>query len=334
MKTLAIESFAGIQKLRDTTIGFLAGIDEHKKFISSCKPDLQNVFWPYVTERQDLAARWQHPNLIIPFLINELFNVKDVRKLQTLCAAYLACDHFTHLLDDLADEKQRDDKALLAHASHLMLSRGRRLYVSIASEPSGFLDFFEKYLERAMYGEQALWKRLKNTKPYDDGDFEMLRARGSILNICLIAYCDITERWHLWNRLEHAFGEIIVGVQLLDDVADVDKDFQNGIYTKPLATSITELKKHDATWNNLAERLIFGAGWTDTISLAVSYLQRGEAELAELGLSSICTALNHIIASSQELTQSIKRSQAESDLSAVEKVSLILKLPIVRNLSH
>ncbi|HEU6448899.1 MAG TPA: hypothetical protein VFV23_10730 [Verrucomicrobiae bacterium] len=334
MRTLNIHSFAATPALLHAADQFLTGIGSHKNFIASCSPGLQNVLWPYVNERQDLSERWNHPNLIIPFLFNELFNLQDAEKLKTICAAYLACDHFTHLLDDLADEKQREDQALLAHASHLMLSRGRKLYVDITSDPSGFLDFFEKYLTDAMSGEQGLWKRVKNLKPYDEADFNMLRSRGSMLNICLAAYCDIADRWNMWSLLEYAFGEIIVGIQLLDDVVDVEKDFKNSIYTQPLVTAISKLGNSEPAWENISEQLIHSNGWTDSIAVAVSFIERGKAELAKVSLPSICSALDNIILSADELSKAIISARKASTLSASVKVNSILKLPIIRNLSH
>jgi hypothetical protein len=334
MRTWTFESLVETRVFRGAATGFLAGIDDHKDFIFSCSPELQCVLWPYVTERQDLESQWRHPNLILPLLLNELFCLENKSVIRTICAAYLACDHFTHLIDDLADENRDSEKAMLAHASHLMLSRGRQLYLENASEPNSFLGFFEAYLKKAMNGEQGLWKRRGNTMVYNEKEIEMLRERGSILNICITAYCDITDQWKIWNKLEIAFGNVVVGIQLLDDVVDVDKDFRNGIYTNPLATVIGEVGHSNITFEYVAERLLLGSGWTNTISLASRFLNDALSQLNTLGALSTCAALSEIISTANALLKDIKEYQTAPNTSPTEKLKSILGQPAIKNLSH
>ncbi|MBI5818671.1 MAG: hypothetical protein HZA88_06760 [Verrucomicrobia bacterium] len=334
MSTLALESYASTAGLRRTANTFMAGVKQHEAFINNLNWELQMVLRPYLKERVDSAGRWSHPNLLVPFLLNEVFGISDVAKLSALCAAYLACDHFTHLLDDVADERNREDLAMLAHASHVMLSRGRMLYLSITSDAVFFLELFEGYVEKAMQGERWLWKRAGNVAPYNRVDLEMLRVRASMLDACVVAYCDVSDRWNLLDRLQRGLAEVVVGVQLLDDVVDVQKDFNNGIYTMPLAAALTGVKAAAVSWDIAATGLLSGTAWTDSISLAQSYLDRGCAALEESGLRSLSDAVRGIAGSASLLTRAIRRGRTKAHLNPGMAVAEILRLPIVRAMSH
>jgi len=335
MSSIFLESFASTDILRKSVDPFRAGIQEHKKFITGQNRGIQDILWPYIYEREDLLTGWQHPNLVVPYLLNEIFEVSDRSKLSKIAAAYLACDHFTHVMDDLADEPVNGNPALLGHASHVLLSRGRNIYLSMSSDASAFLEFFDQYLENAMKGEQWLWGRKLTVAPYDVQDFEMLRARGCVINICLVAYCDIAERWDLWRPLEQALGQAAIGIQLLDDVVDIEQDFTNGTYTMPLSAAIRETNKTAPSWNDISFCLLRGNAWKETVDLAKEYLQRAHREFQEIGFSSGARMLSEIISNSEAFLRLDKQTATKLGSSnAAEMLSGILRQPIVRAMSH
>jgi hypothetical protein len=285
---------------------------EHKNFVAGLDMSLRRVVNEYVDEREGKQIRW-HSNVLLPILLNEIFKIDDAETLRVVCLAYISFDHFTHLLDDIADER-REDKCLLAHASHILINRGRSLYLGASSDAMRVSSLIDQYTSEAMAAERHLWNRSGNSAAYNAVDFEALSRRGSLVCLLVMIYCDYSAQWCRFEDLADMVKAAVVGMQLLDDVVDVEKDFNNGIYTAPIADVLRKFSESERTflkWSDVAYALLNNGKLTETIKCAIGYLENARIACLYHGATLLASQLATTQAEAKDLVSSIHNIENE-----------------------
>ena len=193
------------------------------------------------TVARELLERVSTPNWGLewglPGWLSQTFAFSDLAQ-EELLLSNIYMIAYARLLDDLADQDSpaNNDCELVLESllHHTWLRQYVLLFNDHAPDPAALARFWN-----ALDGYMGEWLRATQNRSgegfppfeeYTETDFQRLAARGAFLKICPAAACGLAGRENLIPSFALAMENLTVGVVMLDEQFDWDRDLDAGRY--------------------------------------------------------------------------------------------------------
>ncbi len=196
-------------------------------------PSLRKALEEYIHSRLPPEQRWKtdeahvEPHwLAIPALLahdSRMLSKKDL--LDILWAQYCIL-HFVKIHDDLFDAQT--NKTVLLFAADRLMFEGQRILAIPFRSSSTFWKSFYWFLNQSLNGIVAADDVQCRGRVSLAGIASLYADEYSVCKIGLLAVCQKTRTMALFPRLSAMFDDIAIIGQILDDLADIEKDLQRG----------------------------------------------------------------------------------------------------------
>ncbi len=224
----------------DLTIeGAWSAWHEYYAIVQALDSDLRLAARPYLQTFSHSDKRKPPLASHFPVVLAEAFQIELGDLTHTAAVANLCIDHFTQLLDDIADSPGTA-VGVASHLSHCLLVEGLSRYLMTARRRETLELRLRGYLDEAMRAERAVWSHKGTIRDFDDDDFHMIALRGSLAKCNAAFFADATGDVTVLVEVERAIESLSLGIQLLDDLLDWQDDLRNRIYTYPIVLAFAE----------------------------------------------------------------------------------------------
>ena len=173
----------------------------------------------------------------VPLLIAEPFGTIDQFQEEEIVLASLCLDIFSRTVDSVTDNEQLDHP-LMVHIGSLCLGKAAQIYANLIPRADGFWKRWEHYLNQASEAERFLWRHRGKVTAFGDIDFKMLGQKSALIQMSAAAYASLTNRWEPLEVVERGLLNTATGIQIVDDLLDLEEDVESNIYSFPLVYSI------------------------------------------------------------------------------------------------
>jgi hypothetical protein len=236
------------------------------------------------------------------FLIGDLFKIPK-KFINQLSFPWLLLYDYCLMLDDLIDNSHQNYSQKLL-TSQITLQSALKEYNKIFENDSALWDSFNIYFNQwfaAMLFELSNKNQSKNKISNDE--FLQQGRKSALVKFCASSLVILNNRRSLNIAEETCLDSICCGVQLLDDLSDIENDFNSGISNTLIIKmqQWIENNKIESTLdiknlslNQLKIILIFSGAITESLTIAQKYLYEG-INLAPNSDGITSKYFNHII---------------------------------------
>jgi hypothetical protein len=212
-----------------------------------------------------------------PFLA-EIAGLRNDEKIVNLGSAYLFGRAYTIAQDKLIDDKDKDmdyiilAPALLTHFIHSMTELGSR-------DLMARIDTIVAISMKANMNEHEHHRG--QFIPYDEADLYALVRKTGIIQIPPYAACRMANNSG-GRTLASACGNALVAIQICDDLADIEEDFNAGNYTIPVTQGYLLSGEEEPTLDNVCRGLFLSGLFESLLSKASGCLEASAGKVGEI----------------------------------------------------
>jgi len=123
---------------------------------------------------------------------------------------------------------------------------------------------------KANKNEQKLHKN--KITPYSNKDLQNLYLKTKIVDLPVIILCNLCNKQKSQDLLLSIIRKILVCIQICDDLADVEEDYNSGNYTIPVTHGILLSKKGETSLENMYEGLLLSGLFESLILFVIKTL--------------------------------------------------------------
>lgn len=172
---------------------------------------------------------------LLPFWLQEAASVKSEDSRRLTVAMIFAMMYY-HLIDEVMDDPQADDKRKLPLANLLLLEFGQ-IYRSYYPVSSPFWTYYRKYT-----AEWAEAVALENRSDFFRDNPVGIAHKASPVKLSVAGMLLLTGRDRRISAIEAAVDAVLVTLQMLDDWEDWEKDLREGSYNSLVSAVQQEMQ--------------------------------------------------------------------------------------------
>ncbi len=180
-----------------------------------------------------------------PWLLADLLPIHNREIIAKIALPWLSIYAYTYFIDDLIDQAQGDIAPELLVASGVLLSKGLGALYSLTPNGQDAVRYLcEQCVQTALATVEDVRRHRGCVQSFGRFEIDNLGRKASVLRMCAVALllADGAKEIH-HDDLRAIFG-LETGVQLLDDVSDLQEDWRQNNYTYPLTLTLERLGEY------------------------------------------------------------------------------------------
>lgn len=209
----------------------------YRQELGSLDDELRDIAEEYVAER--LQSTEPQLPVMIPYCLAEVFGIYEPETKSRALLLTLLVDHFTHVIDDVTDEKNNDKGTKRMHLASILHAKVSSTLNTLTDDPLLGSRMWQKYLSEASEGERYLLRHHGLLRQYTDMDFLMMAKRGGAAKITAWVFANIARKQGLLPLAEQGIDAASTGIQIIDDLLDWEEDFRAEIITWPIVLALS-----------------------------------------------------------------------------------------------
>lgn len=217
------------------------------------------------------------------FLISDLFNIPS-NNIDQLAFPWLLLYHYCLMLDDILDNPQQNNYHTLL-TSQLLFQSAIKEYNKIFHDNNSLWESFDNCYRQwfdAMLFE--LQQDLSHKNKINGINYLQQGRKAALVKFCANSLFLLFKKRQLNNEESECLDNLCCGIQLLDDITDIEYDYGMGVSN----TLTLQIKKwlsqtHSSSTVNIAEltnsqlkiALLFSGAISSSLKTSIHYLNHG-----------------------------------------------------------
>ncbi|MBI3990413.1 MAG: class 1 isoprenoid biosynthesis enzyme [candidate division NC10 bacterium] len=280
------------------------------------------------SESRDPREFFHHPHafpsLLLPFWVGTGIGFRpEDETVEEIIKATLLNYFYLRIQDNVMDEPDRFDATLLLLGNEV-LHECYRVYHSTFPAGSPFWDHYTRlwqdFSRATLWEKQEHWRRFA---PFTETDVELLGKKFVPIAIPCVAFALLQNRPEAIASLERMVQYLGVGIQLVNDLTDMQEDLQRQDYTY-LLTQLLPPDGHHLSFEEaqveIQRELLTTTFLPDYLEMAATYYKKAAATALRLNLPRVVEYVTYQLTYLRALKGEIVRAHLE--------ILLGLKLPV------
>lgn len=280
---------------------------------------------------------------LAPWLLGELLDV-DPRKLTEIIDSWFHVVLGMLILDDVLDLPDRSvtewrHEVIVAE---LLIQRGAsRLQVVVQPTSQGiFSDAFGDAADAAIH---EIAKHRQTVSSFEQSELEQVGRKLALIQACAAAVISVSGVQIEWSRIENLFRKMSLGLQILDDLTDLDEDWRAGNFTLPITSAIRRgclIVEGDVprliSMEEVLARVVVSGALVESLAVAEEALQSAltEIEILSKGSTSFARYLSATCQRIQFVKGDAERVMKSSSIDPPQDWTTIVRSDAFRSLKR
>ena len=203
--------------------------------LATLPPAMREIALRRISVRTKRANGRQLLGECAPWLIADLLGIADVPAIRRLALSWLHVYFFVLMVDDLVDKPRDTIHPQDMIVGSLLFQRGLHALVRGGLCEEGLDAAFLETANAGLREVQGWRQRIQSFAPTP----EMIGQKLSLLRICARALMSLVNgRASASPSLDELLNQIGIGIQLLDDLTDLEEDFRAGQLSYPFQLAL------------------------------------------------------------------------------------------------